>query len=89
MTAMEIAARALAAARSGAGDYDKLAPAQRLALRSEVRAVLQAIRDPSDRMTAAGAEIVRNVHQGESDQAFRSDAANTWRFMIDAVLEEG
>lgn len=88
MTAIDMAARALVAARGGADDYDGLAPARQAVLKGEVRAILQAIRDPSERMTGAGAEIIRNVHQGESDEAFRSDAANTWRFMIDAVLDE-
>lgn len=89
MTTIDIAALALAKARGGDHDYDALSPAVQDALKNEVRAVLHAIRDPGDRVTAAGAEIIRNVHQGESEEAFRSDAANTWRFMIDAVLADG
>ncbi|MBB4858083.1 1,4-alpha-glucan branching enzyme [Novosphingobium chloroacetimidivorans] len=51
-----------------------------------VRAVLQAVREPSSEMKEAGAEIVRNVHVEESEAAFASDAADTWRFMIDTAL---
>ena len=32
-------------------------------------------------------EIIRNVHQVESEQAFRSDAVST--FVIDAMLSQG
>lgn len=88
MTAIDIAARALAAARGGPDGYDGLASVDHAALRAEVRTVLRAIRDPSDEMAEAGAEIIRNVQPGESDHAFRSDAANTWRFMIDSILSE-
>jgi len=89
MTAIEIAARALATLRSGKDDYDTLTPALRDALINEVRTVLHSLREPGDRVAAAGAEVIRNVHPGESPHAFRSDAANTWRFMIDAILSEG
>ena len=54
----------------------------------QARVVLQAVREPSEEMTQAGAEIVRNVHAEESEVAFASDAANTWRFMIDAAISE-
>lgn len=49
-------------------------------------AVLKAIHEPSDAMAEAGAEIVRNVGPSESAEAYRSDAANIWRFMIDEAL---
>jgi hypothetical protein len=51
--------------------------------------MIDALRDPDERMTEAGAEIVRNVSRAESREAYRSDAANTWRFMIDALASEG
>lgn len=54
----------------------------------QARVVLQAVREPSEQMTQAGAEIVRNVHAEESEVAFASDAANTWRYMIDAALSQ-
>jgi hypothetical protein len=50
------------------------------------QAALHAIPEPSEEMMKAGAEIVRNVHVEETQEAFASDAANTWRFMIDAAL---
>lgn len=54
----------------------------------EARAVLRAIREPGPTLTEAGAEVVRNVGQAAGDAALASDAANTWRFMIDAALAE-
>lgn len=53
-----------------------------------VREILRSLPDPDGRMTEAGAEIVRNVGRGQSWEAYRSDAANTWRFMVDALLNE-
>jgi hypothetical protein len=55
----------------------------------QAEAVLQALREPSEEMNQTGAQVVRNVHVEESDEAFASDAANTWRFMIDAAIAEG
>lgn len=52
----------------------------------KVRAVLRAIREPSADMEASGAEIIENVGPDESKEAYRSDAANTWRFMVDTAL---
>jgi len=86
MTMLENAARALAKVRSGVDDYDALDDELRADLKAEGRAMLLPLRDPTDNVTSAGAEIIRNVRQGESDAAFQSDAANTWRFMIDAVI---
>ncbi len=54
-----------------------------------VRAVLEAVREPDQLMMESGAEIVRYVGNGESDEAYRDDAANIWRSMIAAVLAEG
>jgi hypothetical protein len=53
-----------------------------------VCSALQAMRDPSRSMMEAGAEITRNVGRAESDAAYINDAANVWRFMIDAALSE-
>lgn len=53
------------------------------------KAILQALREPSAAMTVSGAEVIRNVRETESEAAFESDAANTWRFMIDAAIDEG
>jgi hypothetical protein len=86
MTMLDNAARTLAQVRSGVDDCDALDDDLKADLRGEVREVLRALRDPTNDVTSAGAEIIRNVRQGESDEAFQSDAANTWRFMIDAVI---
>ncbi|MBG6121019.1 hypothetical protein IWY39_004896 [Sphingobium sp. JAI105] len=53
-----------------------------------VMTVLAAIHEPSQIMKEAGAEIVRHVREGESDYAHQSDAANVWRFMIDAMRRD-
>lgn len=82
------AARALALAQSGVDDFDALDAGLQAMLVENVRAVLLAVREPTEHMTSAGTEIVQNVHAEESDIAFRSDAANVWRFMIDAALGE-
>jgi len=85
MTMLDHAARALSKLRSGGDDYDALDDELKADLRNEARTMLLALREPSDEVTSAGAEIIRNVRRAESAEAFQSDAANTWRFMIDAV----
>lgn len=92
MTPMERAARTLWEVLGRPSKSESIAPGDTAAERDwerflpHARAVLQAIREPTDDMTQAGAAIVRNVHVEESDAAFASDAANTWRFMVDAAL---
>lgn len=58
------------------------------ALDALVHAVLSAIREPDEAMKQAGSEIIRHVGPDASEEAYLSDAANTFRFMIDAVLQE-
>ena len=87
MRLVDKAARELARAQ-GSADWDMLVPEAQERFRSGVRAVLEALRDPDPIMAEAGAEIIRNVGPAESDAAHRSDAATTWRFMIDALLSE-
>ncbi|MEA3388436.1 MAG: hypothetical protein U9R64_04025 [Pseudomonadota bacterium] len=36
-------------------------------------------------MKEAGSEIIRHVGGEESDSGYCSDAANVWRFMMDAL----
>lgn len=55
---------------------------------SMARAAFTAVREPSDAMNEAGREVIRNVGAAESEEAFANDAANTWRFMIDALLSD-
>ncbi|CAN5323860.1 hypothetical protein BH10PSE13_BH10PSE13_11510 [soil metagenome] len=56
--------------------------------RDAARAMLRALHDPSEAMRIAGAEVVSSVTAQESETAYQQDAADTWRFMIDAALEE-
>lgn len=94
MTIIESAARAIweAAGRPPkdrdptASDDAAASPADWESFLPHAQAVLRAIREPTAAMSEAGADIVRNVHVEESEEAFASDAANTWRFMIDAAL---
>lgn len=60
----------------------------RLDMAQVVRAVLHSLRDPDEQMAQSGAEITRNIGPEESDEAYRSEAANVWRFMIDEALSE-
>lgn len=53
-----------------------------------IKAVLSAMREPTEEMAEGGAEVIRSVTPGELDEAHCSDAANTWRFMIDVALSE-
>jgi len=88
MIVIEKAARALCQAQ-GQDDAALVdgTPAWR-AYVPQVMTVLAAIHEPSDVMKEAGAEIVRHVGEGESDYAHQSDAANIWRFMIDAMRRD-
>lgn len=87
MALIDEAAMALAQMQS-AGDWDNLAPEAQEQFRSVVYAVLSALRDPDAVMAEAGAEIIRNVGPAQSEVAHLSDAVNTWRYMIDALLGE-
>ncbi|KHL25351.1 hypothetical protein PK98_01080 [Croceibacterium mercuriale] len=60
---LDNAARALAKVRSGADDYEALDDQLKADLKVEARAMLLALRDPTDSVTSAGAEIIRNVRQ--------------------------
>jgi len=88
MTMLDHAARILAKLRSGGDDYDALDDELKADLKNEARTMLLALRDPSDEVTLAGAEVTRNVRPGESDAAFQSDAPTTWRFMTDAAVQD-
>jgi hypothetical protein len=87
MSIVDAAAKALAKTQ-GDGDWSALGADRQHYFRENVRVVLKALRDPDITMTEAGAEIIRNVSPTESDEAYISDAANTWRYMVDAVLGE-
>lgn len=88
MSLIDRVSRAMVAQQGNGDTWDALDAVQHNQVRSNLRTILKALRDPDQRMTEAGAEIVRNVGPSESHEAYMSDAANTWRYMIDALLEE-
>lgn len=53
-----------------------------------VRAMLAAIHEPDTLMIEAGFEVVRAAQESESDIAFRDDAAQIWRSMMDALISQ-
>ncbi|WP_341896786.1 hypothetical protein [Sphingobium sp. YR657] len=55
----------------------------------QVVAVIEALHEPSLPMKEAGVEIIRYVGPDESFVAYQSDAANVWRYMIDAIRQQG
>lgn len=87
MTIIDVAAKEMANMQ-GAGDWFSLDKDKQNYFRENVRIILKALRDPNVHMTEAGAEIIRSVGPAESEEAHISDAANTWRYMIDALLGE-
>ena len=87
MTPIERAARALCKLDGHAEGEREGKPLWRNYL-LQARAVLEAIREPSLRMTEAGATVIRYVGPEESPSGYQSDAANVWRFMIDAIRED-
>ncbi|ETI58473.1 hypothetical protein C100_23730 [Sphingobium sp. C100] len=54
----------------------------------QVRAVLDALHEPSEYMKEAGAGITRYVSPDSDDRAYGQDAANVWRYMIDAMIKQ-
>lgn len=54
----------------------------------QAQTVLEAIHEPSLRMMEAGATVIRYVGPEESQSGYQGDAANVWRFMIDAMRED-
>ena len=86
MNLIDRAAHALATFQLGRDDWDKLDKVQHEQFKEGLRRALNTLRDPDEHMTEAGMEIIRNVRPGESETAHLNDAANTWRFMVDALL---
>lgn len=81
------AARALVLAQSGVDCYEDLEPEAQESAREHVRAVLLAIRDPSDAMMAAG-EYDDYGPPGEGVWFGGSHLEDSWTRMIDAALSE-
>ena len=86
MNLVDRAARAIAASQNPSENWEKIDSIGQERLKEGVRMALNILRDPNEDMMQAGAEIIRNVRLGESETAYLNDAANTWRFMIDALL---
>jgi hypothetical protein len=80
MTMLERAARVLAA--SFGDDWDDLSEEIRESLRDDIRAVLQAIRTPSERVIEAGVIVM------DPDYSTATMADAGWRAMIDSVLSD-
>lgn len=86
MNLIDRAARELATFQIGNDDWEKLDIVGRERFKEGVRMALNILRDPDEHMTEAGMEVIRNVTPAESETAYLNDAANTWRFMVDALL---
>lgn len=87
MTPIERAARALSKLDGHSEDGEADGMPRWQSYLPQVHAVLEAIHEPSPRMMEAGAAIIRYVSPDEVQSSFQGDAADTWRFMIDAMRE--
>ena len=88
MTPIERAARALCKLDGHAEDDVREGKSLWCSYLPQAQAVLEAIHEPSLRMTEAGAAVIRYVGPEESQLGYQGDAANVWRFMIDAMRED-
>ena len=88
MTPIERAARALCQLDGHPEDGEREGKPLWRGYLPQVQAVLEGLYEPSARMVEAGAELIRYVGPEESEIGYRSDAANVWRFMIDAMRED-
>lgn len=85
MTPLDTAARALALSQCGEACFQGLEPEAQEALRENVRAVLQAIREPSDGKLKAGFEDYPTIWTAAITAP---DQIGVWQAMIDAILSE-
>ena len=89
MTPIERAAKAMYDAVQPEWDWnDPDAELLRRMYRENARVAISALRDPDEFMIQSGAEIIRHISSDESNDAFLNDAANIWRFMVDAALSD-
>jgi len=85
-TPLHRAARALMKSQSGVDDFEALDDEMQAGLLDDVRAVLEAVKEPSKRMQSDGAfRIFRGERITEDDLSI---ARHAWRAMIDATLSE-
>lgn len=89
MTPLEHAARALAQTRYGYDAWEQEDADGRQRLLAEARAVIEAIREPSEAMTKAGRDSLEHDSDGSLLGGPEEAAHNTYSRMIDALLEEG
>lgn len=88
MSPIEKAARALCRAHGDDDEQPSGAEPRWAAFLPHIMAVVDALHEPDNVMEAAGSEIIRHVSDEESEAGYRSDAANVWRFMIDALRQD-
>lgn len=88
MTPIERAARALCKLDGHADDGAREGKPLWHSYLPRVQVVLDAIYEPSLRMSESGATVIRYVRPEESQSGYQSDAANIWRFMIDAMQDD-
>ncbi|WHO40445.1 hypothetical protein PMI04_007575 [Sphingobium sp. AP49] len=88
MTPAERAARALWALDTNQSDAMAQGDVPWQDYLPQVRTVLEMVHEPSEWMKEAGAEVVRYVGSDGTDFGYRQDAANIWRYMIDAMIKD-
>lgn len=85
MILIERAARALCRLDGRPEDEDLAGKPRWQSYLPQVCVVLDAIHEPCPKMAEAGAEVIRHVNPDEAVPGFQGDAADVWRFMIDAM----
>ncbi|WP_454888183.1 hypothetical protein [Sphingobium herbicidovorans] len=88
MTLMECAARALCRLDGHREDEEHEGRPLWQSYVPQVRTVLEVIHEPSPSMMEAGAEVIKYVSPDEAAPGHQGDAANVWRFMIDAIRKD-
>jgi len=86
-TPLHRAARALMKSQSGVDDFDALDDEMQASLLDDVRAVLEALREPSPLMLTSAAYTLAGVTK-EANEANEQEAWRIFRRMIDAALSE-
>lgn len=89
MNPIEKAARALCRAQGDDEDGPSVGAPRWMVYLPQVMAVIDAVHEPDQRMQEAGSEIIRHVGREESEDGYQGDAANVWRFMMDALHQDG
>ena len=89
MSPIDRAARAMYDTVRPEWDWDDpdAEPMRRMS-RDNAKAAILALKEPSEAMVDAGADVVGSVNKAESDFAVRDDTRSVWSMMIDAALGE-